>query len=48
MLLIILTVLFGPSRLAGAGKAVSEAIRGFRQSVRDEEAAARDDEQRQE
>ena len=36
ILLAIIIILFGPSRLAGAGKALGEAIRGFRHELRDE------------
>ena len=38
ILLVIIIILFGPSRLAGAGKALGEAIRGFRHELRDEQA----------
>ncbi len=38
IILAIIIILFGPSRLAGAGKALGEAIRGFRQEIRDESA----------
>jgi sec-independent protein translocase protein TatA len=38
IILVIIIVLFGPGRLQGAGKALGEAIRGFRQAIRDEEA----------
>ena len=36
ILLAIIIILIGPSRLAGAGKALGEAIRGFRHELRDE------------
>ena len=36
ILLAIIIILFGPSRLAGAGKALGEAIRGFRHELHDE------------
>jgi sec-independent protein translocase protein TatA len=36
ILLAIIIILFGPSRMAGAGKALGEAIRGFRRELRDE------------
>ena len=44
-LLIILTiviVLFGASRLAGIGKALGTGIRDFRQQVRDDESSTQD------
>jgi len=34
ILLAIIIILFGPSRLAGAGKALGEAIRGFPHELR--------------
>lgn len=34
ILLVIVIILFGPSRLADAGKALGEAIRGFRRELR--------------
>jgi len=34
--LAIVIVLFGPARLAGLGKSLGEAIRSFRNEVRDE------------
>jgi sec-independent protein translocase protein TatA len=34
IILAIIIILFGPSRLAGAGKSLGEAIRGFRQELR--------------
>jgi sec-independent protein translocase protein TatA len=33
ILLVIVIILFGPSRLAHAGKALGEAIRGFRREL---------------
>ena len=36
IVLAIIIVLFGPSRLAGIGKSLGEAIRSFRNEVRDE------------
>jgi len=36
ILLAIIVILFGPSRLAGAGKSLGEAIKNFRREVRDE------------
>jgi sec-independent protein translocase protein TatA len=38
IILVIIIILFGPSRLAGAGKALGEAIRGFRHELRDDDA----------
>ncbi|HEX5692851.1 MAG TPA: twin-arginine translocase TatA/TatE family subunit [Roseiflexaceae bacterium] len=34
--LVIVIILFGPARLAGAGRALGEAIRGFRRELHDE------------
>ena len=39
ILLVIIIILFGPARLAGAGKALGEAIRGFRRELRDDDTA---------
>jgi sec-independent protein translocase protein TatA len=36
ILLAIVIVLFGPARLAGIGKSLGEAIRSFRNEVREE------------
>jgi sec-independent protein translocase protein TatA len=36
ILLAIIIILFGPSRLTGAGKALGEAIRSFRHELRDD------------
>jgi sec-independent protein translocase protein TatA len=36
IILVIIIIVFGPSRLANAGKALGEAIRGFRREVRDD------------
>lgn len=36
ILLAIVIVLFGPARLAGLGKSLGEAIRSFRNEVRDD------------
>ena len=44
ILLAIIIILFGPSRLAGAGKALGEAIRGFRHELRDETTETANDE----
>jgi sec-independent protein translocase protein TatA len=47
IVLVIIIIIFGPARLAGAGKALGEAIRGFRHELRDDVAAgASGDEQR--
>jgi sec-independent protein translocase protein TatA len=40
IILAIAIVLFGPARIGGVGKSIGEAIRGFRQAVRDEQGAA--------
>jgi len=37
IILVIIIVLFGPGRLQGAGKALGESIRSFRQAIRDDE-----------
>jgi sec-independent protein translocase protein TatA len=34
IILVLLIILFGPARLAGAGKALGESIRAFRREVR--------------
>jgi sec-independent protein translocase protein TatA len=36
IILAIVIVLFGPARIAGVGKSLGEAIRSFRNEVRDE------------
>jgi len=36
IILAIVIVLFGPSRIAGVGKSLGEAIRSFRGAMRDE------------
>jgi sec-independent protein translocase protein TatA len=36
IILVIIIILFGPARLAGAGKSLGEAIRGFRHALRDD------------
>ena len=38
ILLVIVIILFGPARLAGAGKALGEAIRGFRRELREDDS----------
>lgn len=40
IILVIVIVLFGASRLAGIGSALGGSIREFRRSVKDDEAAA--------
>lgn len=40
IILAIAIVLFGPARIGGVGKSLGEAIRSFRQAVRDEQSAA--------
>ncbi len=37
IILAIAIILFGPARIGGVGKSLGEAIRGFRQAVRDED-----------
>jgi sec-independent protein translocase protein TatA len=37
IILAIAIILFGPARIGGIGKSLGEAIRGFRQAVRDED-----------
>jgi sec-independent protein translocase protein TatA len=37
IILAIAIVLFGPSRIGGIGKSLGEAIRNFRQAVRDQD-----------
>ena len=44
IILVIIIVLFGPGRLAGAGKALGESIRGFRQAIREDDAPTSRDE----
>jgi sec-independent protein translocase protein TatA len=36
IILAIAIILFGPARIGGIGKSLGEAIRGFRQAVKDE------------
>jgi sec-independent protein translocase protein TatA len=36
IILAIVIVLFGPSRIAGVGKSLGDAIKSFRRAVRDE------------
>src|SRR5262245_66534645 len=38
LIILVIIVLFGSGRLAGAGKALGESIRGFRQAIREDEA----------
>ena len=45
ILLAIAIVLFGPARIGGIGKSIGEAIRGFRQAVRDDQPAPASPEQ---
>lgn len=40
IILVIVIVLFGASRLAGIGSAMGSSIREFRKNVRDDEAAS--------
>ena len=44
IILVIVIVLFGAGRLAGAGKALGESIRDFRIAMRDEAAPAQEKE----
>jgi sec-independent protein translocase protein TatA len=44
--LVIIIILFGPSRLAGAGKALGEAIRGFRRELRTDDSTRPEGEER--
>lgn len=37
IILAIAIILFGPARIGGIGKSLGEAIRGFRQAVRDQD-----------
>jgi len=46
IVLVIIIIIFGPARLAGAGKALGEAIRGFRHELHDDTVPS-GDEQRQ-
>ena len=41
IILAIIIVLFGPARLAGAGKSLGEAIRNFRHESRDDAESPR-------
>ena len=45
IILAIVIVLFGPARIGGVGKSLGEAIRGFRQAVRDEQSTSANEEQ---
>jgi sec-independent protein translocase protein TatA len=45
IILAIAIVLFGPARIGGVGKSLGEAIRGFRQASRDDQAAPASEEQ---
>jgi sec-independent protein translocase protein TatA len=47
IVLVIIIILFGPSRLAGAGKALGEAIRGFRRELHADDSASPTSEERQ-
>ncbi len=40
IILAIAIILFGPARIGGVGKSLGEAIRGFRQAVRDDDGRA--------
>jgi len=41
IILFIIMILFGPSRLAGLGKVLGQAIREFRAGVRDDDQSTR-------
>ena len=45
IILAIAIVLFGPARIGGVGKSLGEAIRGFRQASRDDQAVPASEEQ---
>ena len=47
ILLVIVIILFGPSRLAGVGKSLGEAIRGFKRELRDDQATGPGGEEQQ-
>lgn len=40
IILAIAIILFGPARIGGVGKSLGEAIRSFRQAVRDDDVRA--------
>ena len=40
IILAIAIILFGPARIGGLGKSLGEAIRGFREAIRDENERA--------
>ena len=46
IILVIIIIVFGPSRLGNAGKALGEAIRGFRSEIRDDGSSAPSSEER--
>ncbi len=39
IILVIVLILFGPGRLAGAGTALGQAIREFRKNIKDDDQA---------
>jgi sec-independent protein translocase protein TatA len=45
IILVIVIVLFGASRLAGVGNALGSSIREFRRSVKDDEPVAKHDDE---
>lgn len=45
IILAIAIVVFGPARIGGVGKSLGQAIRGFRQAVRDDQCAPAGEEQ---
>jgi sec-independent protein translocase protein TatA len=46
IVLVIVIILFGPSRLAGAGKALGETIRSFRHALHDDDTPSSAGEER--
>jgi sec-independent protein translocase protein TatA len=45
IILAIIIIVFGPARIAGVGKSLGEAIKGFRRAVRDSAEASESGEQ---
>jgi len=42
LVIVVLLLVFGPTRLAGAGKGLGEGIRAFKKGLSDDEEAAKD------
>ncbi len=42
LVIVVLLLVFGPTRLAGAGKGLGEGIRAFKKGLSDDEEAARE------